>query len=89
MNRHTVSALLVLSLGLLTGPSASAADIVLRAETFGVKADGKTDDGPAILRMIKAARTQKGKPVRIVFPKNKVIHAATGKGRYLFPLQHT
>jgi len=61
----------------------------LRATDFGVKADGKTDDGPAILRMVLAARQKNGKPVRLVFPKNKVIHAGTGKGRYLFPLQHT
>lgn len=56
---------------------------------YGAKADGKTDDGPAILKMVEAARAMKGKPVRLVFPENKVIHAATGKDRYLFPLQHT
>ena len=58
-------------------------------EDFGGKADGITDDGPAILLMIEAARAMKGKPVRLVFPNNKVIFAATGKDRYLFPLQHT
>jgi len=56
---------------------------------FGVKADGKTDDGPAILKMVEAARAMKGKPVMLLFPKKKVIHAATGKDRYLFALQHT
>jgi len=35
---------------------------------FGGKADGRTDDGPAILRMVEAARAMKGKPVRLVFP---------------------
>ena len=68
--------------------SISADDSVLKSEKFGIKADGTTDDGPAILKMIDAARAMKGKPVRLVFPKNKVIHAATGKERYLFPLQH-
>jgi len=63
--------------------------VELRATDFGVKADGKTDDGPAILRMVLAAREKDGEPVRLVFPKNRVIHAATGKNRYLFPLQHT
>jgi len=61
----------------------------LKATDFGLKADGKTDDGPAILRMIEAARAQQGKPVRLIFPQGKEIHAATGEGRYLFPLQHT
>ncbi len=61
----------------------------MQALDFGLKADGKTDDGPVILRMIEAARAREGKPVRLVFPQGKVIHAATGKGRYLFPLQHT
>ena len=63
--------------------------VELRATDFGVKADGKTDDGPAILRMVLAAREKDGEPVRLVFPKNRVVHAATGKNRYLFPLQHT
>lgn len=61
----------------------------LRFSDFGGKADGKTDDGPAILKMVEAARTLEGQPVRLVFPKEKVIHAKTGKGRYLFALQHT
>jgi len=35
---------------------------------FVGKADDRTDDGPAILRMVEAARAMKGKPVRLVFP---------------------
>jgi len=61
----------------------------LKAMDFGVRADGKTDDGPAILKMIEAARERNGKAVRLIFPKDKVIYVATGKDRYLFPLQHT
>ena len=67
--------------------AANAKDLHLNE--FGGKADGVTDDGPAILKMVEAARAMKGKQVRLVFPQNKVIHAATGKERYLFALQHT
>ncbi len=62
---------------------------MLNAENFGIRADGKTDDGPAILEMVEAARALNGEPVRLVFPTNSVIHAATGEDRYLFALQHT
>jgi len=60
----------------------------LHFSEFGGKADGKTDDGPAILKMVEAARALKGKPVRLVFPRNRTIYAATGRDRYLFALQH-
>ena len=79
----------------ILGASSNAASLheieysQIRGSDFGVKADGKTDDGPAILKMVEAARALKGKPVRLVFPKNRVIYAATGKDRYLFALQHT
>jgi len=63
-----------------------AADLV--ATDFGVKADGNTDDGPAILKMIAAARAQKA-PVRLVFPERQTIYAATGADRYLFQLRAT
>ena len=67
--------------------TANAKDLHLK--DFGGKADGTTDDGPAILKMVEAARALKGKHARLVFPKNKTVHAATGKERYLFALQHT
>lgn len=76
--------ILTMALGCHTGFAAE-----LRATDFGVKADGRTDDGPAILKMVLAAQEKNGGPIRLVFPKNKVIHAAMGKDRYLFPLQHT
>ena len=72
---------------LMASATAYARDF--HVKDFGAKGDGKTDDGPAILRMVEAARARKGKPVRLVFPKKKVIYAATGKDRYLFALQHT
>jgi hypothetical protein len=87
MMKQVKKAILMICLGLGFG-AISAEGNVLKSEKFGVKADGKTDDGPAILKMIDAARSMKGKPVKLIFPKNKVIYAATGKERYLFPLQH-
>ncbi len=60
----------------------------LMAVDFGVKADGTSDDGPAILRMVEAARAA-NRPVRLVFPDSKTIFAATGKDRYLFQLDRT
>ena len=71
----------------LGGSVVSATELHFSA--FGGKADGETDDGPAILKMVEAARDLKGEPVRLLFPKEKVIHAKTGKERYLFALQHT
>ncbi|MFC1601912.1 hypothetical protein ACFL34_06135, partial [Candidatus Sumerlaeota bacterium] len=82
------TAVLMICLGLGCG-YLFAEDAVLTSAKFGVKADGKSDDGPAIMKMVEEARALKGKPVRLVFPKNKVIHVATGKERYLFALQHT
>ena len=70
-------------------PLIATAGDVIRSHEFGVVADGKTDDGPAILRMVEAARSMNSRPVQLVFPENRVIHAATGKDRYLFALQHT
>lgn len=75
----------LLSLGTISPGSASE----LKAEDFGIAADGRTDDGPAILRMIAVARSMGGRAVRLVFPANKVIFAATGESRYLFSLRNT
>ena len=83
--RRPAKALLITLIMAVT--SVQARDLHLR--DFGGKADGKTNDGPAILKMVETARAMKGKPVRLVFPKDKVIHAATGNERYLFALQHT
>ena len=61
----------------------------LRAVDFGVVADGRTDDGPAILKMLSAARKLGGEPVNMVFPQNKVIHAATAEDGYLLQLRNS
>lgn len=84
----TKASIRIVLISLLLG-AATACARDFHVKDFGAICDGKTDDGPAILRMVEAACSLKGKPVRLVFPKNAVIHAATGKNRYLFPLQHT
>jgi hypothetical protein len=37
----------------------------IRWSDYGLKADGKTDDGPAILKMVETPRAMKGKPLEI------------------------
>ena len=86
MTNWIAAALFGMTLTITAGPVNAK---VLHLHDFGGKADGKTDDGPAILKMVEAALAMKGKPARLVFPQNKVIHAATGNERYLFALQHT
>jgi hypothetical protein len=58
---------------------------VLHAADFGLVADGKTDDGDAIQRMLEKARKIDG-PVELRFPKNQVICVKTGVERYVFAL---
>ena len=55
----------------------------LRAVDFGIKADGKTDDGPAIVAMLCAAKSIKG-PVTLLFPLNKTIYVKKLPDRYVF-----
>ena len=79
------SCLCALGLSAIPVPHGIAAE--LRAVDFGVVADGKTDDAPAIARMIAAAKEFGGGAVNLVFPEGKVIHAATAADRYLFSLR--
>jgi hypothetical protein len=58
---------------------------VLQAEDFGMLADGKTDDGDAIQRMLAKARKIEG-PVELRFPKDQVICVKSGVERYVFAL---
>lgn len=57
--------------------------MVLQAVDFGLVADGVTDDGPAIQRVLDAARAAK-QPVTIRFPEKKQIFVATGTDTYVF-----
>jgi hypothetical protein len=61
------------------------ANMVLHAMDFGLVADGITDDGPAIQKLLVAAREAK-QPVTIRFPDKKLIFVATGTERYGFRL---
>jgi hypothetical protein len=58
---------------------------VLHATDFGLVADGVSDDGPAIQKVLDAARAAK-QPVTIRFPDKKQIFVATGTERYVFRL---
>lgn len=58
---------------------------VLTAEDFGLLADGISDDGPAIQRMLAKSRELDG-PVELKFPKDKVICVKSGVDRYAFAL---
>lgn len=60
--------------------------VTLNASDYGLIADGRADDGPAILKLLDAAKTSE-KPVTLVFPPNKVIFAATARKGYLFSLR--
>ncbi|MHC4248540.1 MAG: hypothetical protein ACYS9X_05365 [Planctomycetota bacterium] len=58
---------------------------VIDAAQHGIRADGTSDDGPAIARMLEAALGARG-PVRLAFPKGKSIRVATAPERYVFRL---
>ncbi len=61
----------------------------IHAADFGLKADGKSDDGPVIRKMIEAAKLRSPEPVTLVFPEKKTIFASSADNRYLFTLRHT
>ena len=58
----------------------------LDARDFGLIGDGHTDDGPAIARLLDAARREVGE-VRIQFPPDAQVYAEETPGRYVFPLE--
>jgi len=68
-------------LGRLAGAAA-----VLDAGTFGVKADGVSDDGPAIARMLEAA-AKATPPVVLRFQPGSAIRVETAPERYVFRLE--
>ncbi len=55
----------------------------LRATDFGLRADGSTDDGPAIGRLLCQAAVSNG-PVTIQFPQGRNIAVRTVADRYVF-----
>ncbi len=81
-----VGVLLLAALGGGPAGAVPAQPIVLRAEVFGARGDGRTDDGPAVLRMLDAAAGAKG-PVRVQFSGGGRYYLKSGRGRYAFPLE--
>lgn len=59
--------------------------LTLSASAFGVVADGRTDDGPAVAGLIARAATL-NKPVRLLFPEDALIRIGTGSDRYAIAL---
>jgi hypothetical protein len=68
------------------GDSSTEKTRVLDAENFGLAADGVTDDGPVIQKMLAAARSAGG-PTVLEFPQDKTIYVKTGKDRYVFSIE--
>jgi hypothetical protein len=61
----------------------SQSPVTLEATDFGLRGDGKTDDGPAIRRMLAQAQSTEG-PVNLTFPADAVIRVESGDSRYVF-----
>ncbi len=82
---------LSLCLALMAASGADGSDVpkraVLIAEDFGLLADGMSDDGPAIRRMLAKAR-ELNRPVELKFPRDKVICVKSGVGRYVLALSN-
>lgn len=78
-----VLAAIALALGAAGGPA--AAQVVLNATSYGVQADGVTDDGPAIATALAAAIGQ-GQPVRLLFPAGATVRATSAADRYVFDM---
>lgn len=63
----------------------AAEALQLEALEFGLHADGQTDDGPVIRKMLDRVRSG-ARPAVIRFPANRKISVATGDNRYAFRL---
>ena len=62
--------------------------VEIRAVDFGLVGDGKTDDGPTIIRVVAEAKKHSPSQVTILFPSRKTIFAASAENRYLFFLRN-
>ena len=91
--RKTSRAALLLVLGtiipvVIAGCRQHPPSTTLNAADFGLVADGVTDDGPAIARMLRAAADLgKETPVILRFPEGARIYAQPSPDRYLFRLE--
>jgi len=59
--------------------------VTLNAKDFGLRGDGRADDGPAIRKMLAKARVVDG-PVILRFPREATIRVESGESRYAFRL---
>jgi hypothetical protein len=66
-------------------PTTGKDGTTVRATDFGLQADGTTDDGPAIERMLQAVASVTS-PVTIVFPEKRTIRVTTARQRYVLRL---
>jgi thiol-disulfide isomerase/thioredoxin len=83
----TMRPFLALLAAILVTPSPAGAESrVLDAADFGTVGDGIHDDGPAVLKMIDAAK-QSGQPATLRFARGKNYHLKTGRERYAFPVE--
>jgi hypothetical protein len=81
---YTELTMAAIALLLLCMPFSAAARI-LDAADFGVTADGRKDDGPAVEKMLESAR-QTGEAVTLRFPEDRIIRIETAADRYAFTM---
>jgi hypothetical protein len=80
-----ISLALAAQLALATAGAMAAEPVTLDAVEFGLRGDGRTDDGPALQKMVAEARALAG-PKRMVFPAGARILVASGTERYALRL---
>lgn len=80
-----ISLALAAQLALATAGAMAAEPVTLDAVEFGLRGDGRTDDGPALQKMVAEARALAG-PKRMVFPAGARILVASGTERYALSL---
>jgi hypothetical protein len=74
----------MMAAGLACGGILRAA--VHESAAYGVKGDGVVDDGPAISRMVAAAKSDRGGPVVLSFERGKTYRIASTADGWLFDL---
>lgn len=78
-----MAALGALAVGSASGPFSGP--MILRAADFGAVGDGRTDDGPAIRRMLDAL--PRGRKVSLRFAAARTYSVRSARGRYVFPFE--
>ena len=83
--RSAVRSAIGISLAFATAGAMAVEPVTLDAVGFGLHGDGRTDDGPALQKMVAEARALAG-PKRMVFPAGARILVASGTERYALRL---